>query len=371
MSKIKIQTISPVHIGSGRDLSRGGDFCEGKATSGNETYPVLGIIDPRKIMSLIGTQNVEAWVAAIDRGIPTEDFLKRYKPQVRLRDYTSRRLDTLNVKLNGTTLKEFMHNASGIPYIPGSSIKGAIRSALLASIVKDIEITGGDIRNQGGKSLMESKVFGSTPYTDVFRCLQVGDAYFHDTPTIALEMVSLNERVRQGFWDKSTSVIVEAIGYGEETSFELRIKHDKLILKHFADSGVHFPPCMETLPTMLNTINKHTVGLLNDEIRIWNERKAGDTSGHVSLYIEAIEGILKKAGACQPDKECVLRVGYGSGWRFITGAWSERYEDFEGSVVPASRPRNDRYSGYMFPKTRRLSSECKVMGFVRLGIESE
>lgn len=69
---------------------------------------------------------------------------------------------------------------------------------------------------------------------------------------------------------------------------------------------------------------------------------------------------------CKDGKECVLRIGHGSGWRFITGAWSEKLNSFNPVVISAARPNNFRYNEYNFPKTRRVDEECELLGFVKL-----
>jgi hypothetical protein len=64
-----------------------------------------------------------------------------------------------------------------------------------------------------------------------------------------------------------------------------------------------------------------------------------------------------------------LRIGHASGWRFITGAWSEQLPFFDSSVVNAARSGNaSKYSEYSFPKSRRTASDGDLMGFVKLSM---
>ena len=71
--------------------------------------------------------------------------------------------------------------------------------------------------------------------------------------------------------------------------------------------------------------------------------------------------------ACQTN-ECILRIGQASGWRFVTGAWLEDIDKhyFNNVIVPLCRPKNDRYRGYPFPKSRRIDESSNVFGFVKL-----
>ena len=70
--------------------------------------------------------------------------------------------------------------------------------------------------------------------------------------------------------------------------------------------------------------------------------------------------MLDEIGSSSNGKSCILRVGHASGWRFITGAWTERLDNFNTDVVNATRPRNFRYQDYDFPKTRRVDEDSDV-----------
>jgi CRISPR type III-A-associated RAMP protein Csm5 len=380
MSSIKIETLTSVHIGSGETLQYGTDFVTGKL---DEDY-VISIVDPRKVMDLIGEANVHQWVAAIERKEATSKVVKQFAPNSKLEDYSKRIIMEWSETKPTDTLKEQIHDGQGRPYIPGSSIKGAIRTTVLASLANSINIVERKIDKTKYKDFLgnpipkdkikykadakniESELFGSNPNEDVFRFLQVGDAYFGDNNEVAIKMVNINERERQSFWDTSKPQLIEAIGPEDESIFQLKLNENAFEL---SKNRVHaMPECMRSIPVLFETINNHTLGLLNSEIDYWREREADDDTEKVSLYIERINEVLKQAKACTKSKECVLRIGHGSGWRFITGAWTENLDNFYSVVVPASRPKNFKYEQYDFPKTRRVDDECELLGFVKLSI---
>ena len=98
------------------------------------------------------------------------------------------------------------------------------------------------------------------------------------------------------------------------------------------------------------------------EIDYWNnvEQMGADN------YISGLEEIRDEIDLDNKES-CVLRIGHGSGWRFITGAWTEKLGNFTELVVPCSRPNNDKkYSEYDFPKSRRIDEDSDVFGFVKL-----
>ena len=381
MSRIKIRALTAVHIGSGETLQYGTDFVSGKNTDGD----VLSVIDPRKVLNLIGIDNVHQWVSAIERRESTSQVVRRYAPNARIEDYSKRIIMEWSLAKETDTLKEQIHDGQGRPYIPGSSIKGAIRTAVLAALsgnIKDAEAKidktkrdrygnpipngRGQIQYKADAKQVEEELFGNDPNKDVFRFLQVGDAYFGELKEVAVRMVNINERERHSFWDTSKPQLIEAISPDDKTEFQLRLNIDGY---NFSQKAVkELPMCMSSIPELFKTINAHSVKLLKEELDYWEERKSLDDSDKVSLYMEKINDILAIAQNCVIGKECVLRVGHGSGWRFITGAWTEKLDNFSSVVVPASRPKNFKYEQYDFPKTRRVDDECELLGFVKLTI---
>ena len=149
---MKLETLTSLHIGSGNMLQKDSDFVFGKDA---EDYPVVGVIDPRKVLTLVGEENIDAWTVGIENGRSTEDIVKQYAPNATITDYS---LHTIDSYLSRTPqqIKEFIRDGLDRPYIPGSSIKGAIRTAVLASIaatMNEAEILR-DIRKNGSTDIV-------------------------------------------------------------------------------------------------------------------------------------------------------------------------------------------------------------------------
>ncbi len=373
MSKIKIETLTAVHIGSGETLQYGTDFVTGETEDGD----VISIIEPRKVLDLIGVDNVQQWVTAIERKESTSQVVKRYVPDAKLEDYSNRIILGWSEARDTDTLKEQIHDGQGRPYIPGSSIKGAIRTSVLASLVdtiqdkenkidKSVKDFRGFFKQKADAKSIESELFGKTPNNDIFRFLQVGDAYFGELREVAIRMVNINERERQSFWDTSKPQLIEAVSPEDVSEFQLKLNIPGY---NFSRGKVNqLPLCMSSEAELFRTINTHTQKLLCEELEYWEEREAKDESDKVSIYLEKVNDILSIARACKDGKECILRIGHGSGWCFITGAWSKSLKNFDSLVVPVSRPKNSNYEQYDFPKTRRVDDECELLGFVKLSI---
>lgn len=364
--KCKLTTITPCHIGSGNTLNRNVDF-----VSDGES---LGVIDPRKIFDIVGESGIAGWCSVIDSQGDIMQYLRGVCPDVKIQDISSRLLKIQVGNSNVTGLREQI-STLGTPYIPGSSIKGAIVSAILAS--KDSISIPRDIRKNNG---VVDKVFSAReegrngrvqfdPKTSVLRFLRVGDALFDDVPTIAVYCYSLNIREsKTNLKVEKGHQYVEVISTGTAAEFDIDIKSEYLqkVQSHKTPLGP-IPAAMTSLSELLRCINAHTTSLLKRELEAW---KVYDYL-ELNKYIPQIKNLINECNkACRDGRSAVMRLGYGSGWNFITGGWSKlSATDKEWNrVVDKARPNNKSYQGYMFPKTRRTFDSYLPLGFVRIDI---
>lgn len=377
MSKVKIKTLTAVHIGSGNLLQKNMDYVVYKD---EDEDSFIGIIDPKMILSLIGEEHLNDWLLAIERKDDTRQLVSRYNKKATVYDYISRSITDFTEGKNLGTLKECLHNGMGLPYIPGSSIKGAIRTAILATITQEketaLEHLMSDKKGKLSAKGVESALFGSTANDDIFRFLQVGDAYFEEGCEVAYRMVNLNVRKKDSLMDDSKPQAVEAISDDFESEFNMKISKE-----HYEYASTHggnlkeLPAGMDSLPSLFKLVNGHTRKLVKEEIAYWQEIE--EEKEGAEDYISSMRQILKEINQCAEGKECVLRIGHASGWRFITGAWSEMFmtEDWKDDpknmfhkIVWASRPKASQYQEYDFPKSRRIDYEGLLLGFVKLSL---
>src|SRR5690554_4838026 len=121
MNKVKIETITPVHIGSGNVLQNETDFIVTK--EGRDNF--IHIIDERKILEIIGEEHLYNWLLSIENKESTLDLVKRYASTVEVQDFSLQKITCFAYNIRSEdTVKEIIHNGLGLPYIPGSSIKG-------------------------------------------------------------------------------------------------------------------------------------------------------------------------------------------------------------------------------------------------------
>lgn len=366
--KCKLTTITPCHVGSGSTLNRNVDF----VSDGQN----IGIIDPRKIFDIVGEQGVQGWCSAIELQADILKHLRGVRPDLHIGDISSRLLEIQGGDNNVTGVREQI-SSLGTPYIPGSSIKGAIVSALLATNAQNVTIP--DVIDKRRNGIVD-KAFSARevnaagrerfdPKTSVLRFLRVSDATFDDVPTIAVYCNSLNLRKSvDSLLDNSGHQYVEAIYADTAVEFSIDIKSDYLReVQHNKVLLGRVPKAMQSVEELLRCINSHTLSLLEYEKEGWEPYRYRE----LDKYLPEIDKLINACKGCRDGRSAIMRLGYGSGWDFITGGWSKEIEDDEqwNMIVDKARPNNQKaYFEYMFPKTRRTFDGYRPLGFVRIDI---
>jgi len=372
MISVKLKTLTPLHIGSGRELARDVEFIEMKKE--------IGVIDERKILELIGEENIGTWVAKIEKQEPLLDYLKIRKPDVTLRDVSKYTMPLFANNFRMVkTLKEQLHDGMGKPLIPGSSIKGAMRTAILNILQneKNKKWNEKEIINFNGRisdKEVQKYFFGKDPNHDFMRFVKLGDALFSNEDLITLSVLSLNYLNGKTKRDEKLLQLTEAIGADAETTFRMKLDLD-LWQKNidFKEIRKNIPGFLKDLPSLFKALNSFTIDLLKGEIEFWKEDK---NLKPVEDYMQECEKLLQTCKNCN-DNEAVLRLGHGSGWLFMTGGWiknpdfinDQGTDNLYDKIIDKTRPANFRYKKHFFPKTRRMDEDGELLGFVKLTLE--
>ncbi len=131
--RVKLVTIGPVHIGSGKLLRKDMWLSNGDSAI---------IIDPGKLFDLLSRKNlIEAYEKYISQ--PKREPFYRWLQEKGIRREEQRAIGAYELEMNGVELTKArdvhicMKDAYGNPYIPGSSLKGALRNILLAKRINE------------------------------------------------------------------------------------------------------------------------------------------------------------------------------------------------------------------------------------------
>jgi CRISPR type III-A-associated RAMP protein Csm5 len=366
MKICKVTTLTSVHTGSGRHLQKDTEFITGKDRA--------VVIDDRKVLDIIGKENIDKWIACINRGSGLMDLIRTIKSDAEPDDVALRGMDLLATNIaNSQTLKEQMLSGGDIPIIPGSSIKGSIRTAVFNHLLDQYQTTPFrrdeifNRRNRIDDKMVMQKHLGTSPNNDLLRFLTVGDALFY-FETWACNILSMN-MVKDGIrMEKRLGQLTECIPDNVETEIRININWNQLELNANKNYIKNYFDFLRSYNSLFDVINAHTGKMLEAEFSFWDEER---NDGFVAEYLEKLQTIFDGLQACKPG-ECILRVGHGGGWLGMTGGWAkdEKYildQEIWNAIVDKARPGNrSKYSEYPFPKTRRMDNYGELLGFIKL-----
>lgn len=330
---IKIQTLTPVHIGSGEVLQKGFEYVERKDEDGNNYVFVFNQKELFKELVDKGV-SIEKLTSELAKNGSIEGYVDANLKDIKIDYYSQRSIYLNNPKSGANELRSHIHDGLGNPIIPGSSIKGAIHTAILSAVK--------------GKE------------KELLKFLKISDASFEQGGMDALNMTLLNIRESKSFDDTSKKQLVEAITSEEESDFVIKISDTSAFPYH-------------SIEELFKQINSTTERILQSEIDFWEKEdnwnefdNVGDNYKLVYSYLRKCKNIRKEINTFDKHS-CVLRIGNSNGWRFITGCTKPP------TASELLKYRKKGYEKYpFFPKSRRINKrdgEVQLLGFVKLTIE--
>ncbi|MBK9290672.1 MAG: hypothetical protein IPM52_03435 [Bacteroidetes bacterium] len=260
----------------------------------------------------------------------------------------------------GGSIKAHVRNGlTGKPIVPGSSIKGALRSVLF--------------KHLRGQEITNEEVFGRlNDNNDFMRFIRVGDVQFNNTSLINAKIFNLRTEGGQwvGGWKHALHhnttrnfspngfvTTYETIRIKEPSTFDLMIS-DTLFDLFYRQQNARRPARYESqnqlihadIRHLFNIINGHTRSFLMAEKRFFDHYNQAD---RIDGIIENIDYLLD---FLQEKDSCLFRLASGSGFHAITGDWQR--PDHTSTVINQLNGR--RY------KSRRISFYDTEDGLVML-----
>ncbi len=287
-------------------------------------------------------------------------------------------------------VKAFVKNQlTGKPVVPGSSIKGAIRSIILERLTK------GD--RSGIKSGF-SRIFGSPEDgTDFMRFLKFSDIEFEQTGLVNTKIFNLRRddswhswqggwkhggsntdgRFRQtGFNTVYESIVPGQFGIGSlmlsgkmfgEMSGERSESYGKIV-RLTGVSGTEIKKNLlqkngEAPVSLFRAINEHTETYLKRE-KAFFEKYETDRSRDI---LDSIGRLLSEVEtALEDNTSCIFKMSAGSGFHSITGDW--QFSDYGSGELDRKRNTGAK------PKSRKIAvygDGLSLMGFVKMSVASK
>ncbi|NSW52345.1 MAG: type III-A CRISPR-associated RAMP protein Csm5 [Anaerolineae bacterium] len=335
---MKITTLSPLHIGSGDELRLGFDFI----INGGRTYRL----------------NVDAIL---------EDHQALLKPPYPLpgsvvREADLARDDYFRYILRGeprsikadARLQACIKDVYDQPYLPGSSLKGALRTALAWTGWKEVGIKL-DRRDVGYNRVfagqgLEHRIFGEDPNHDLLRALQVSDSFAKDAQG---RLFVANAQVLN---QNSMGTPIELESVLPETGFIGSLKVDDILLSQPMARNLGFNERGRWLSELTDRVQRHSHARL-EKMREWF--KDADGASRISSFIDQLYSVKPASN------QALLQVGWGTGWDGKT-FWTHLQQDeylFEKLVSDFRMIRQGkRNMGDTFPKSRRVAMSVGKAG---------
>jgi CRISPR-associated protein Csm5 len=353
-----VRTLTPVHIGDGNVLRLDFDF----AVHGGRTYRLNedAILEAKESQWLAArnTYPLPGRMLTGDGDFQNQAFFR----------YTLR-----NAPRSGKTdaeLRAFIKDAYDRPYLPGSSLKGAFRTALAWTGWKEIKPrldrqAIGRSRSWAAQPL-ERQLFGRDPNHDLLRALHVTDCAGPQKPGEGLIVVNAQVVTRKG---AGSPVELEALQGDITLRGSLTI--DETLFGPMAEKELRLGNRRHWLTELMARAQAHSQARI-EELAEWFERAEGG---------EAVAGFYRdlqkaKVGA----NSAVMQIGWGAGWDGKTlwthlqtdaGLFEQIVSDFR--LHKASRGAPPRKAGDPFPRSKRVTMSkgrmATPLGWVLVGLK--
>lgn len=342
--QVKVSVLTPLHIGSGRDLLNEYDYAIAKGHTWriNEDTLLLeqDVDDPAQADHLAEIAPAQL--------LKSDDFHADNK----FFRYVIRGTPRSNAE--GAQVREQLKNAYDQPYLPGTSLKGALRTAIAWVAWEKLQLSP-DFANLGrnrqfAAQWYEQEIFsehsGKAPNKDTLRALQVSDS----APVGAERLMIVNVRVLNRGGTLGSPIEVEALR--ADTVFELPLKLDLALFSEWAKARGLELQGSSVLQDLPATIRRYTAARLAKEAD-WLSRIPG-AEKVAAFYREMLQ--TKLGGGA-----FLLQLGWGTGWEGKTfGSHLQADQDFMEAILRSPRDggyglaRGKRRTGDAFPKSRRV-----------------
>ena len=381
--KYQLQTVTPVHIGSGETLNHiDGCYANGRWYR----------IDLDKILAHPSTD-----LNALTSEMAQRDFRWERHLQQHNADLTELSAYTLPCPQSPeeVEIREAIKSVGNRPYIPGSTLKGAIRTMLLWDIVNNENEAHYEkslhylktLSDKGPRSNQERRqparrienfAFGKDPNHDLLRALQVSDTELLGSDALEIGMawtVTLNrnaqlvQKIDRGREYKN---FVQQFQANQRLTFTLRI--NEYLFREREKEQLHFSdPQIDAIQNIADVCHWVTGDFIQRERNFFNSYNFPEiTNFYDNLYNQL--DTLRDAGAF------LLQIGWGTGYHTntVTSLFTgdeESSEDLQMDLrkrfkLGESRSQRGQYDAREFPKTRRIlyrgQNPISPLGWVKI-----
>jgi CRISPR-associated protein Csm5 len=256
-------------------------------------------------------------------------------------------------------MKPFIKDYKDCAYIPGSSLKGAFRTALAWTGWNEVRLPRlrradiGRNRSWAGKPL-EEKIFGRDPNHDLLRALQVSDLSGPEEPGEGLAVLKAQVLTRAS---AQAPIGLEALL--SEVDFKGSLTIDQTLFAPWADQ-LGFGDRKHWLDELMLRAQRHTRERLH-RLADWfeNLEPSAPSAEKIAAFYRTMLGVQLS------PRQALMQIGWGAGWDGKT-FWTHLQQDealFEQLVsdfrLDKAGKRSHREMGDPFPTSRRVAVSGK------------
>ena len=351
-TRYTLTCLSPVHVGSGNQWSHFDGAWQDRQWFVIDLDAVLAQNIDADALTRAMSERHFAWAAWLGRnGLAAADVAAYALP-------CPQDPETVAVR---EAIKTYLRQ----PYVPGASVKGALRTAVLTQLLTDARNTGTQVWRNVQEKLsalgrnpkwlgqpIERAVLGRSPNHDLMRAVQVVDSQPLAIERLAVGLVwtytlrgsrLVEKRESRGDYKS----FVEWLPTG--TALRLDIRLDEYLFGDMAKKELRFQSIQEQAVRQLaSTCNAHARALVATEKAFFS------TYGPAILheFYQELEATLPAL----PEGAFLLNVGWGGGWEVkALGDLLRTTPGQEAFREVRQRHRLGRNPDAPFPKTRRLA----------------
>ncbi|KAB2903597.1 MAG: type III-A CRISPR-associated RAMP protein Csm5 [Anaerolineae bacterium] len=360
--RLTVTTLTPLHIGTGNTLLRDFDY----VTHDGKTW----VINEDALADLLADD--EDNLTKMAAGRPASELLKSEDFHADSPLFCYVLPGEPRSPNPGSVLQEQIKDPWDRPYIPGSSLKGALRTALFyagyggRNLQFRVAPSNDRINVKYVAQPLERDVFannvspGKAPNHDLLRALQIGDSI----PDEQRRLRIVNVTVSKNSQPSGSPIELEAIP--SDISFEMSLALDGYLLSNqirrevgYVDDQIGW---IQGLPQIVNSWTQ-------DRLNI--ESQTNRSSNWTNAF-EQIKPIVDRFVADRTSREFIVQLGWGGGWdsKTLGKRLTDNKTEFS-KLVNDSRYKMLRKGkfvvGDVYPKTRRAIVTRKMQPISLLG----
>jgi CRISPR-associated protein Csm5 len=356
----KITLLAPVHIGTGEKYTKNIDyFSDGTGTHLIEIEKFFQALTASQINELTNHMNII-------------EFMERNKIDKTI--YKKKKISSMQI--SAQEINRFIKDSFEIPYIPGSSLKGALRTVIGQRLFKEQKIQFNFSQKspkEWAYTELNKKIFGKDPNHDFLKGFMVVDSFFEPSD-ITLQLVKVftlkgNKKLEVKLTNRdnpNSEMKIYCEFLKDTATSQVKIKIDDFFLAPSVMEKLNISlDRKQSLENLREIANSYAKERIEKELAFYSMQ---EELKPVTQFYQRLQKTLEE----RQEDSFILNIGWGTGWGFKTGDYIEdedlekvRYRYKLGRIINNSLVKP-------FPKSRKIifdtlsSKPCSVPGWIML-----